>query len=184
LIARKLLSGAFAIEGRFEIDFMQPRKPRRGSRPRNACSRFSAPDKRRRVALEPERDRASLRFGRYARAARRWATVLPAVLDRHPKDKPGEYLAAIIAQASINIELPPKAVDGIDIEVHKHSAIAAAPSVKDVRQALPSDSRYREKPICHLVLTFPRPIRGPLTLGAGRFRGLGLCLPLDDGAPS
>jgi CRISPR-associated protein Csb2 len=42
-------------------------------------------------------------------------------------------------------------------------------------------SPYRSKPFAHLVLTFVRPIRGPLILGAGRFRGLGLCVPLDDG---
>jgi CRISPR-associated protein Csb2 len=134
------------------------------------------------IAVEPESDRASLRFGRYARAGRRWATVLPVVLDRHPKDKPGEDLASVIVQACVNVGLPPRALDGIDIEIHKHSAIVAAPSVKEVRQALPADSRYRNKPLCHLVLTFPRLIRGPLLLGAGRFRGLGLCLPVDDGA--
>lgn len=104
------------------------------------------------------------------------------MLDRHPKDKPGEDLASVIVQACVNVGLPPRALDGIDIEIHKHSAIVAAPSVKEVRQALPADSRYRDKPLCHLVLTFPRLIRGPLLLGAGRFRGLGLCLPVDDGA--
>jgi CRISPR-associated protein Csb2 len=134
-----------------------------------------------RLALEPGSDLASLRFGRYVRPARRWATVLPAALDRHPKDRPGEELAAIVAQAGLNVGIPPEAVDGLDVELHKHSAVRGAPSVRDVRAALPADSRYRAKPLAHLVLTFPTPIRGPLILGAGRFRGLGLCLPLDDG---
>jgi CRISPR-associated protein Csb2 len=132
------------------------------------------------LGLEPESTRASLRFGRYIRAARRWGTVLPAALDRHPKDKPGEELASIIANACINIGLPKQAVDGLDIEVHKHASVRGAPSAVEVRKALPQDSPYRSKPLVHLVLHFPQPVRGPLILGAGRFRGLGLCLPLDE----
>jgi CRISPR-associated protein Csb2 len=114
------------------------------------------------------------------RAARRWGTVLPAALDRHPKDKPGEELASIITNACVNIGLAKEAVDGLDIEVHKHASVRGAPSAGEVRRALPQDSPYRSKPLVHLVLHFPQPVRGPLILGAGRFRGLGLCLPLDE----
>ena len=132
------------------------------------------------LGLEPESTRASLRFARYVRAARRWGTVLPAALDRHPKDKRGEEVASIITSACINIGLPKGAVDGLDIEVHKHASVKGAPSAVDVRQALPRDSLYRSRPLVHLVLHFQQPVRGPLILGAGRFRGLGLCLPLDE----
>jgi CRISPR-associated protein Csb2 len=132
------------------------------------------------LGLEPESTRASLRFARYVRAARRWGTVLPAALDRHPKEKPGEELASIIANACINIGLPKEALDGLEIDVHKYASVRGAPSAVDVRKALSQDSSYRSKPFVHLVLQFPRPVRGPLILGAGRFRGLGLCLPLDE----
>jgi CRISPR-associated protein Csb2 len=132
------------------------------------------------LGLEPESTRASLRFARYVRAAQRWGTVLPAALDRHPKDKPGEELAAIIANACMNIGLPKEAVDGLDIEVHKHASVNGAPSAVEIRNALPQDSSFRSRPLVHLILHFPRPVRGPLILGAGRFRGLGLCLPLDE----
>ena len=131
------------------------------------------------LTLEPAPDRASLRFDRYARSSRRWGTLLPVALDRHPKDKAGEELVDIIAQACLNIGLPKDAVDGLDVEVHKYSPLKGAPSVKEVLHSLPADSPYRTKPFVHLVLTFSRPIRGPLILGAGRFRGLGLCLPMD-----
>jgi CRISPR-associated protein Csb2 len=132
------------------------------------------------LGLEPESTRASLRFARYVRASRRWGTVLPAALDRHPKDKPGEELASIITNACVNIGLPKTAVDGLDIEVYKHATIRGAPSAIEIRSALPQDSSYRAKPLVHLVLNFPKPVRGPLILGAGRFRGLGLCLPLEE----
>lgn len=139
------------------------------------------------LGLEPDSHLESLSFRRYGgrdRAARRWGTVLPAVLDRHPKDKPGEDLAAIVARACLNVGLAGDAVDGLEVEVHKHSAVSGAPSVAPVVAALADDSPYRRRPIRHLVLTFPRPVAGPLLLGAGRFRGLGLCLPLGDGAGS
>jgi CRISPR-associated protein Csb2 len=133
-----------------------------------------------RLTIAPDTERRSLRFERYTTAASRWGTVLPMVLDRHPKNKPGEDLATIIATACISAGLPSDAVDGLDIEVHKHSPVRAAPSAREVERALPGDSPYRGRPLCHLVLKFARPVRGPLIVGAGRFRGLGLCLPLDD----
>jgi CRISPR-associated protein Csb2 len=106
--------------------------------------------------------------------------VLPIALDRHPKERPGEHLASVIIQACLNIGLPRDAIDGIEIEVHKHSAVKAAPSAPEVRKFLAEDSPYRGKPLTHIVLTFPHLVRGPLILGAGRFRGLGLCLPFNE----
>jgi CRISPR-associated protein Csb2 len=137
-----------------------------------------------RLVLAADPERASLRFERYARVARRWGTVLPMVLDRHPKDKPGEELATIIATACINGGLPADAVEGLEIEIHKYSPLRAAPSAREVEQTLADDSPYRGRPLRHVVLAFSRPIRGPLIIGAGRYRGLGLCLPLDDGTAS
>ena len=137
-----------------------------------------------RLSLAPDTERASLRFERYAQVATRWGTVLPAVLDRHPKNKPGEDVATIVATACVNAGLPVEAVEGLDIEIHKYSPIRAAPSAREVERSLPADSPYRDRPLRHLVLSFARPIRGPLIIGAGRFRGLGLCLPLDDGPAS
>lgn len=134
------------------------------------------------LALEPEPNKASLRSARYSRPSRRWGTILPAILDRHPKDKPGDRLADIIVKACFNIGLPKEAIDGLEVEIHKYGPVKGAPSVDEVLQALPEDSPYRNRPLAHLVLTFPQPIRGPLILGAGRYRGLGLCLPLDEEA--
>lgn len=68
----------------------------------------------------PQPQAQSLRPGRYCRAARRWATVTPFVFDRFPKDREGQDAAAIIAQACVNIGLPPP----IEIEPHKHSAFS------------------------------------------------------------
>lgn len=133
------------------------------------------------VALAQDSHLASLRTNRYVQKSRRWGSVLPVVLDRHPKNKDGSFLADIIAHSCLNAGLPPHAVDGIEVELHKHSPIKCAPSVKEVGASLSQDSPYRGRAFAHLAITFTRPISGPLLLGAGRFRGLGLCLPLDGG---
>ena len=132
-----------------------------------------------RIRLESASDRASLRTGRYACAACRWGTVLPLVLDRHPKDRPSKDLAAVVSQACLNVGLPQQAVDGLVIEPNQYSPILGAPSIRAVSDALPEDSPYRGRPMQHVVLTFAEPVQGPLVIGAGRYRGLGLCLPLD-----
>lgn len=131
-----------------------------------------------RLILDADPALQSLRFERYTRCSCRWATVLPAVLDRYPKSKSGANLAAIMEQACMNIGLAREAVDGLQVEAYTFSAVRGAPSVHEVKNQIAKDSPYRNRPMRHLVLTFKRPVQGPLILGAGRYRGLGLCLPL------
>ncbi len=132
-----------------------------------------------RLSLSPEPRRESVRVERYVKPAKRWGTVLPAVLDRHPKDKPDQDVSAIIGRACRNVGLKDDVIAGLKVKAHRYPAVRGAPSVRDVARTLPHDSPYRGRPLTHLVLDFPRQIQGPLLLGAGRFRGLGLCLPLE-----
>ena len=134
------------------------------------------------VKRTPYPERASLRPGRYARTARRWATVTPVLLDRHPK-APGEAEDSV-AQACVNIGLPVPA----EVRLFKHPAVRGAPSAWPAgaapRQAdwsFPADSPLASRRRIHAVVDFDRPVRGPVLLGAGRFRGFGLCLPVDEG---
>jgi CRISPR-associated protein Csb2 len=136
-----------------------------------------------RLRRDPQPETQSLRPWRYLRSRRRWATVTPFVFDRFPKNKDGQDAGAIVAQACVNIGLPPPA----EIELHKHSACRGAPSAKRHRgepasagYRFPKEGALADRPLRHLVLTFEQPVRGPVMLGAGRFQGLGLCLPLDD----
>lgn len=128
--------------------------------------------------LSPEPVRRSLIFERYVKPAKRWGTVLPVVLDRHPKNKPNQDVSTIIASACCNTGLEFQAVKDLKVEVHQYAAVRGSPSVQEVVRMLPKDSPYRGRPLVHLVLDFLRPVQGPLILGAGRFRGLGVCLPL------
>ncbi len=133
-----------------------------------------------RLRREAAPDRASLKPGRYAGTLRRWASVTPIALDRHPKAA-GEAEASI-AEACTRIGLPRPA----KVVVGKHAAICGAPSARPGARA-PAWTGWRLPPalagrrLTHAVIQFGGPVAGPLLLGAGRFCGLGLCLPLPDG---
>lgn len=135
-------------------------------------------------------ERHSLRPSRYInrrpadddRSGCRWATVTPIALDRHPKkDQPGAR--EIIAEACRHIGLPAP----VSVTLYKHSTFRGAPPARPLTGAphwtdwsFPEKSPLKGKPLHHAVITFARPVLGPVALGAGRFRGLGLCMPLPD----
>jgi CRISPR-associated protein Csb2 len=48
---------------------------------------------------------------------------------------------------------------------------------------IPDESALADRPRRHLVLYFAEPVAGPVLLGAGRFRGLGLCRPVAEERP-
>lgn len=123
-----------------------------------------------RVRHQPQPDLESLKMERYIGPSRTWATVTPMVLDRYPKPRPGKDITAIVANACAAIGLPAP----VAIEVHRHSAARGAPSCHAWRL----DRHLAGRLLAHMVLTFDTPVRGPVILGAGRFRGLGLCLPV------
>lgn len=135
------------------------------------------------VTFEPP-GQASLDPARYTKRARVFATVTPIVFDRHLKQK-GEArlqeIAGQIAAACRNIGLP----EPEEILVDKHSAIEGAPSAYPSGKA-PSWLNWRLPPalasrqLTHAVICFAEPVDGPVILGAGRFVGLGLCLPIED----
>jgi len=124
----------------------------------------------------------SLQPDRYAATARIWASVTPIALDRHPKAE-GDVAASIKA-ACQRIGLP----EPLRVIASKHAAIRGAPSARPGGAApdwtgwrLPGPLTGRR--LTHAVIEFEKPVAGPVLLGAGRFVGLGLCLPLREAAP-
>lgn len=125
----------------------------------------------------------SLRPDRYAATARIWASVTPIALDRHPKAE-GDVAASIKA-ACQRIGLP----EPLRVIAGQHAAIRGAPSTRPGAAApdwtgwrLPAALTGRR--LTHAVIEFEKPVAGPVLLGAGRFVGLGLCLPLREAAPA
>lgn len=135
-----------------------------------------------RLAPDLASDAAALSPSRYTAPARRFATLTPIALDRHPK---GDQAARaretveIIATACERIGLPrPETV-----AAHKHAALSGAPSARPPRGMRRATDWARPgplsgRPLTHATLTFAEPVHGPVVLGAGRFSGLGLCLPV------
>lgn len=138
------------------------------------------------LKLSPTIDasKRSLEPARYSQASRSWGTVTPIVLDRHLKataaDRDKE-IAAIIRLACRNTGLP----EPETVTAYKHPAIEGVPSSRPSGKApawmgwrLPTSLASRQ--LTHAVIRFGKPIKGPVILGAGRFVGLGLCLPIGD----
>ena len=111
--------------------------------------------------------------------ATHWSTVTPVVYDRHPKSKDrGAYqeeVAAMIAQCCTRIGLPPPR-EVIVTPVSTH--LGAPPAHAFPRLRRKDDSQRRHT---HAILVFDQAVRGPVLLGAGRYRGYGLCRPMDEG---
>ena len=136
--------------------------------------------------FEPPADKRSLDPALYTGPASVFATVTPIVLDRHLKEKGTarqKEATAQIAAACRNIGLPEPEV----VVVDKHSAVEGAPSAypsgnspRWMNWRLPQSLASRQ--LIHAVIRFADPVDGPVILGAGRFVGLGLCRPINDGA--
>lgn len=136
------------------------------------------------IAVDAARVARGLRPERYCRPARRFATVTPIALDRHPKGdliERSETAKELISTACTRIGLPAPAA----IALFKHAAVRGAPSARPPSGAPAWASWARPdslagKALVHAVITFAEEIRGPVLIGAGRFRGLGLCIPFDE----
>jgi CRISPR-associated protein Csb2 len=142
------------------------------------------------LALTLEAERASLNPARYSRPSRRWASVTPLVLDRHvapPRpelkgdgDRYRRETEDLVRRACANVGLPEPA----RVIAAKHSAVTGAPPAYPSGKA-PDWSAWRtpaafaSRRLSHAILQFDEPQAGPVMIGAGRFCGFGLCLPLD-----
>ena len=107
---------------------------------------------------------------RWRGPSRRWATVFPAIHERH---------------VSLSLD-----------EVRRWCSHAGAPEPAEFRHSraplvagavslVPSEVHRPGRPgrpYSHVELVFAEPVWGPIMIGSGRQRGLGLCAPLDDGS--
>lgn len=110
------------------------------------------------------------------KGARIWGSVTPVVFDRHPKGKCradyNKQTADMIAAMCEAIGLPsPAKVRVTRISPH----LGATPS-SEMPKLVRKDGGERCQ--THALIEFTQPVIGPLMLGAGRFRGYGLCKPL------
>lgn len=136
---------------------------------------------RREDRVQPPR---SLRSATWCEPSAVWASVTPVVLDRHPKHdprtEPAQWRDEVAGSIALSCErqgLPRPAW----IDVDKTSWHRGAPRSKPGPGGmpwLPGKDGAAPRQQVHVLLQFPCEVQGPLLLGAGRFRGYGLCKPL------
>ena len=109
--------------------------------------------------------------------SRTWASVTPVVLNRHfdGKDR-WDRAAESVKEACEHIELPrPR-----EILLHPVSLVEDVPHAREFPQLTRKRDNGRQSH-AHAVIVFDEPACGPVLVGAGRFRGYGLCRPIDRG---
>ncbi|MFQ5734196.1 MAG: type I-U CRISPR-associated protein Csb2, partial [Planctomycetaceae bacterium] len=126
----------------------------------------------------------TLRVSNWVGPSDTWASVTPIVLDRHPKTERAKdrqqwslEVADVIAGSFERQGLPRP----IGIDVDKTSWFRGAPrAVAGNGSGFPlmpvKEGRPKRQQV-HVWLKFDRPVSGPLLLGAGRYRGYGVCRP-------
>jgi CRISPR-associated protein Csb2 len=141
----------------------------------------------------------ALRPATWCGASTCWATVTPIVIDRFPRKRaittegfPEGLTVAQIAkrkQAAQRAEMDDFFIENIreacrrqglpeplDIALSGTSFLIGAPPSVAFDPLMRKDGTRRWH--LHARLTFSRPVAGPLLLGAGRYRGYGLCRPI------
>lgn len=127
--------------------------------------------------VEGEDHRLALQSDTWTRPSRRWATVTPIALDRHAKGKnPQAQIEEFIAEGCTRIGLPRPA----EIIATATPILAGVPHSREMPRIARKRDGGQIRQI-HAVLIFSDPVQGPLLIGAGRYRGYGLCRPFHEG---
>jgi CRISPR-associated protein Csb2 len=126
-------------------------------------------------------DRQSIDPERYSRRSTTWTTATPLVLDRHPK-RDGDAEATVAAAcAHIGLGTPRSVL------LHKHCALTGGEPAWPRARSGGWARRWKQdgaradafggRPLTHATIEFEDSVEGPVILGAGRYLGLGLCVP-------
>ena len=171
-VARRAL---FRAIGTWESRVAQPLKLTLGSQGVIQLSRLLGP-----AAL------VSLRPEVWRRRSRRWVSVTPIALPRHPgrlrggtgtaRVKAWALAESAVVTACMHVGLPVPSAVQVSLSPFLTGARAATrfPAFSQSVQ----DGKPVRRQLVHASLTFEHPVAGPLMLGTGRFLGLGLMRPV------
>jgi CRISPR-associated protein Csb2 len=129
--------------------------------------------------------KATLDPRRWCRASKRFITATAIALDRNPgnlrSNREGTSNKAA-REAQMNISDACERVAGVRPSSVEVSLAPLLNGAQHVRDYLPWPGRPGLTPRVrvHADIQFGTPVIGPLLLGAGRYFGLGLCLPVED----
>ena len=103
---------------------------------------------------------------RWVKSSERWVTAFPALFERH-----GQLTLAEVSRWCVHAGLP----EPVEFRADRHPLIEGAVDLLPV-EVHRHDRPHR--PYAHVEIVFAEPVRGPVVIGAGRQRGLGLCVPV------
>lgn len=119
----------------------------------------------------------NLRVETWTRPARTWASVTPVVLDRHfdGADK-WAHAAETVKDACERVGLP-RPLEVLLHPVSLHAGVPKSHEFPRIERRTDGGRRHH----AHALIVFPEDVTGPVLVGAGRFRGYGLCRPVRQG---
>ena len=123
-----------------------------------------------------ERPPINLDPNSWTRPSHIWSSVTPVVLNRHfdGKDKWEQAIESVKDMCG-HIGLPrPR-----EVLLHPVSRIEGVPHSREFPQ-LTRKMDGGKRSHTHTMIVFDEPVCGPVLIGAGRFRGYGLCRPMDE----
>ena len=110
------------------------------------------------------------------KGCKEWRTVTPVTLDRYYRGDASARLLQEENNVKDNCErigLPRP----IAVYLSQHSLVSGVPMSRDFPR-LKRRSDNGEWQHTHAAITFDEPVRGPVIIGSGRYRGYGLCRPV------
>ena len=111
----------------------------------------------------------------WTRLSRTWASVTPVVLNRHfDGEDRWDRAAESVKKACQHVGLPRPA----EILLHPVSLVEGVPHAREFPRLTRKRDHGRQSH-SHAAIVFDEPVAGPVLVGAGRFRGYGLCRPMD-----
>ena len=122
-----------------------------------------------------ERPPLNLQSRTWTAQSQTWASVSPVVLNRHFNGSDRwERAAESVKDACEHIGLPRPD----QVLLQPVSLVEGVPHAREFPQ-ITRKSDGGKPSQSHAVIVFKEPVTGPVLLGAGRFRGYGLCRPMD-----
>ena len=122
-----------------------------------------------------ERAPANLDPRTWTTCSRTWASVTPVVLNRHfDGGDRWSRAAESVKDACQHIGLPRPN----EVLLHPVSPVEGVPHAREFPRLTRKRDHGRQSH-AHAVIVFDEPVAGPVLVGAGRFRGYGLCRPMD-----
>lgn len=126
------------------------------------------------VQLISESTAKTLRSETWTRASELWASVTPVVLHHYPDKRKPADVERILRDGFRSAGLP----DATELRIRSASVFKGAGhanSMPKLDQQGVALTRFQT----HVMVRFAEPVRGPVLLGRGRFRGYGLMRPVD-----